>query len=302
MKDPYQVLGVAKTATDDEIKKVYRRLARELHPDLNPGNARAEERFKEISAAYDFLSDSARRGRFDRGEIDASGNPTYRSSRRPGGAGGGGGFRAGASPFGDNFDDIFSEMMRRKEKGRQQWGGAGGNRGEDVRHALSVSFVEAAVGAAKRVTLISGKAVDVRIPPGTETGQSLRLKGQGQPGIGGDGDAYVDITVEPHPFFTRRDRDVLIDLPVSVQEAVLGGKVTVPTIEGKVTLTVPAGSNTGTVLRLKGRGIHAAHGRGDQLVSLKVVLPEDDAKFAKLVEEWGARSGYDPRARMGFDA
>ncbi len=306
MKDPYQVLGVAHDAGDDEIKKVYRQLARELHPDLNPGNKRAEERFKEISAAYDFLSDPDKRKRFDNGEIDATGAEKRRSWRAGTGAGAGQRQqRGGYNPFGGGVDDILAEMMRRKEKGRRPPPGADHpGKGAEARHPLSVSFIEAAIGGTRRVTLVSGKAIDVRIPPGTTDGQSLRLKGQGHPGLlGGDvGDAFVDISVEPHPFFVRRDRDILLDLPVSVQEAVLGGKVTVPTIDGKVTVSIPAGSNTGSVLRLKGKGIAAGHGHGhgDQLVTLKVVLPEGDADFAKLVEKWGPRAGYDPRAKAGI--
>ena len=308
MKDPYQVLGVGKAATDDEIKKAYRKLARELHPDVNPGDAKAEERFKDISAAYDFLSDQEKRRQYDNGEIDATGAAKRRAWRGAGpgaGPGGGGGFRGGRSyAFGEDVDDIFSEMMRRKEKGRQQTHRTGaqaghGVKGEDAHHALTVSFLDAAVGTTKRVTLVSGKSLDVKIPAGAVDGQSLRLKGQGYPSFLGDsdGDAYIDLKVEAHPYFSRRDKDVLLDLPVSVQEAVLGGKVPVPTIHGKVMLTITAGSNSGKVMRLKGKGIDG----GDQLVTLQVVLPENDAEFAKLVEKWGARAGYDPRAKAGME-
>lgn len=303
MKDPYQVLGVAKAASDDEIKKAYRQLARTLHPDVNPGDKKAEERFKEVTAAYDFLSDGERRRQYDNGEIDATGAAKRKSWHS---AGGGRGSRSGFSSgfsFGDDVDDILSEMMRRKEKGRQQTHRTGaqaghGVKGEDAHHALTVSFLEAALGATKRVTLVSGKSLDVKIPLGAVDGQSLRLKGQGYPSFLGDadGDAYIDLKVEPHPFFTRRDKDVLLDLPVSVQEAVQGGKVPVPTVHGKVMLSVPAGSNTGTVMRLKGKGIDG----GDQLVTLRVVLPEGDAEFAKLVEKWGPRHGYDPRTKAGM--
>lgn len=299
MKDPYLVLGVARDASDDALKKAYRALARELHPDLNPGNKRAEERFKEISAAYDFLSDPKQRAQFDAGEIDATGAQkrraggwrTHSAGPRPG---------RGGSPFGDNVDDILSELLRRKEKGRAQ---AARRRGEDVRHTLAVSFTDAATGATKRVTLLSGRTLEVRIPAGTVEGQALRLKGQGNAGINGGeaGDALIDITVESHPYFTRRDSDVLMDLPISVQEAVLGGKVTIPTIDGKVAMTIPPGSNSGGVLRLKGKGIvNSSGGRGDQMVTLKVVLPEGDGEFKKLVEKWGPKHGYDPRAKAGM--
>lgn len=308
MKDPYLVLGVAKSATEDELKKAYRKLARSLHPDVNPGDKKAEERFKEVTAAYDFLSDAEKRRQYDNGEIDATGAVKRRSWHSAGGGTGGfrgarSGFSSGGFSFGDDVDDILSEMMRRKEKGRSQ-GPQGaskagrGTKGEDAHHALTVTFLEAAIGATKRVTLVSGKSLDVKIPVGTVDGQSLRLKGQGYPSFLGDadGDAYIDLKVEPHPYFTRRDKDVLLDLPVSVQEAVLGGKVPVPTVHGKVMLTLPPGSNTGTVMRLKGKGIDG----GDQLVTLTVVLPEGDAEFAKLVEKWGARNGYDPRAKAGM--
>ncbi len=296
VKDPYEVLGVAKAASDDEIKKAYRALARTLHPDLNPGDKRAEERFKEVSAAYDFLSDAERRRQYDNGEIDATGAQRRRSWRAHGG--GGRSSRAGFN-FGDSVDDILAEMMRRKARGRQ--GPENGNRGSDVRHTLTITQAEAGAGTTKRVTLLSGKSLDVRIPPGTGDGQTLRLKGQGNPGIGGDGDAFIDIKIDLPAHFTRRDQDILLDLPISIQEAVMGGKVTVPTIDGKVMITIPPGSNTGTVLRLKGKGaVGAGNTRGDQLVTLKVVLPEHDPEFRKLVEKWGPRHGYDPRAKAGL--
>jgi DnaJ-class molecular chaperone len=309
VRDPYEVLGVAKAASEDELKKAYRKLARELHPDVNPNDKKAEERFKEITAAYDFLSDQARRGQYDRGEIDPTGAARRRSGRAHGGGRGG---RAGFG-FGADVDDILSEMMRRKQKAKGGFdpGGFDGweepqprhrRKGAEARHATSVGFEEAAIGTTRRITLVSGKALDVRIPPGTTDGQSLRLKAQGHPGLNGGeaGDAFVDIKVETHPFFTRRDLDVLVEVPISVQEAVMGGKVTVPTIDGKVAVTVPPGTNTGAVLRLKARGIPGANARGDQLVTLKVMLPEHDPEFRKLVEKWGPRHGYDPRAKAGM--
>jgi DnaJ-class molecular chaperone len=312
VKDPYQVLGVARSATEDEIKKTYRALARELHPDRNPGDAAAENRFKEVSAAYDFLSDSTRRAQYDAGEIDASGN-ARRSSAGMGGMGGGwgtGGWKSADSgwgsrsgfSFGDDADDILAEMMRRKERGRAQ--AQARPKAAETRHDLTVTFVEAALGASKRVTLSHGRTVDVKIPAGATEGQTLRLKGCGQPAGPTAAivpDAFIDLHVEPHPFFVRRERDVVLDLPVSVQEAVLGAKITVPTLDGRVALTIPPGSNGGTVMRLKGKGIPAADGtRGDLLVTLRVMLPEDDAEFRKLVEKWGPRHGYDPRAKAGL--
>lgn len=309
VKDPYEILGVTKGTSDEDIKKAYRALARKLHPDLHPGDKKAEERFKDVSAAYDFLSDPTRRAQYDSGEIDASGAPRrQRSSWNPGGGAGDWGSGWGSSKssgfsFGD-ADDILAEMLRRKERGRAQ---AEANRRHhigEVRHSLTVSFAEAALGATKRVTLITGRTVEVKIPPGATDGQTLRLKGQGQPAgptAAVVPDAFIDLKVETDPFFTRRDQDILLDLPISVQEAVLGGKVTAPTIDGKVSLTIPPGSNSGAVLRLKGKGVPGANGvRGDQLVTLRVVLPEDDAEFKKLVEKWGPRHGYDPRARAGM--
>lgn len=305
MKDPYLVLGVARTATDEQIKKAYRALARELHPDLNPGDRRAEEKFKDISAAYDFLSDPQKRAQFDAGEIDASGTPKRRAWRGRSGPGPGGmGGKTGFGGFGDNVDDILNEMFRRKQRAQGEKASSHKTRGGDVHHSLTVSFVEAAAGGTKRVTLMSGRTVEVRIPPGSKDGQTLRLKGQGHGADDGavPGDAFIELKIEEHPFFRRRDLDVLLDLPVSVQEAVLGGKVPVPTIDGKVMVTVPPGSNTGAVLRLKGKGIAGPGGaRGDQLVTLSVVLPDNDADFRALVEKWGPRHGYDPRAKAGMD-
>lgn len=305
MKDPYQVLGVARGIDADALKQAYRKLARELHPDINPGNHKAEERFKEVSAAFDFLSDPERRAKFDRGEIDATGAPLRRSGWRSHGPHGDNRANPFGGPFGGNVDDILSELLRRKEKGRAHSHPKSG-KGADLRHALTVSFAEAAAGATKRVTLVSGRTVEVRIPAATTDGQTLRLKGQGNPSpmVEGDpGDAFIEIKVAADPLFTRRELDVLIDLPVSLQEAILGGKVTVPTIAGRVTLTVPAGSNTGSVLRLKGKGIAGANGtKGDQLVTLKVVLPDNDDELRKFVEKWGPRHGYDPRSRSWGEA
>ena len=315
MKDPYQVLGLARGASADQIKQAYRALARELHPDVNPGNAKAEERFKEVTAAYDFLTDTTKRGQYDRGEIDASGAPLRRtrSSHAHGP-------RPGADPFGGGFDfgndpnDILAEMMRRKEKGKRSWGSAWGfgggaeeapkpKAGQDAHHSLKVTFTEAVAGTTKRVTLATGKSVDVRIPPGSVDGQTLRLKGQGYTSAAGGpaGDAFIDIKVDAHSHLVRREQDITLDLPISVTEALMGAKVTVPTADGHVALTIPAGSNTGTVLRLKGRGVKGANGAmGDQLVTLQVVLPEGDAEFAKLVEKWADKNPYNPRAKMGL--
>jgi DnaJ-class molecular chaperone len=296
MRDPYQVLGVAKTASAEEIKKKYRQLAKKLHPDLNPGNAEAAAKFKDISAAYDLLSDAQKRARYDRGEIDASGaerpeRQYYRTYAES----------AEGAKYGNPFEaeDLFADLFGRARGGREFK-----IRGTDVSYVLPVDFIEAAAGAKKRVTMADGTVLDVNIPAGTEDRQTLRLKGQGQPGFGGaePGDAYIEVHIQPHAFFTRKDNDVHLELPVSLGEAVLGGKITVPTIDGDVAMTIPKGSNTGTTLRLKGRGIldRKSRQRGDQYVKLKVVLPEGaDPELARFVESWTGRDD-DVRARLGL--
>ena len=308
MKDPYQILGASRTASADEIKKAYRKLAKKLHPDLNPGNKKIEQEFKEVTAAYDLLSDADKRAKFDRGEIDASGAERpgrgfYRSYAESGqGAKYRGGSGGDDSFFGDDiFSDLFGGGAR---AGSTRSGPRMSIRGADVSYAATADFVEAALGAKKRLTLTDGKTLDVTIPPGTEDGQTLRLKGQGLPGMGGGsaGDAFIEIKVEPHAFFTRQGDDIHLELPVSLPEAVLGASITVPTLDGKVTLKVPAGSNTGTVLRLRGKGVPRRDGtRGDQYVKLKVVLPDKpDAEFKDFVERWSKKNAYDARARSGL--
>lgn len=302
MNDPYQVLGVPRTASQDEIKQAYRKLAKKLHPDLNPGNQKVEQQFKDVSAAYDLLSDSEKRARFDRGEIDASGaerpNRSYYRTYAETGQGAkyqdfnfGGGFSA---------EDVFSDLFRDRRSGRTVR-----MRGADVSYTATIDFVEAAVGGKKRLTLADGRSLEVTIPPGTEDGQTLRLKGQGLPGVGGGqpGDAFIEIHIQPHPFFTRNGNDIQIELPVSLQEAVLGSRITVPTVDGKVAVKVPAGSNTGSTLRLKGRGIldPRSRQRGDQYVKLKVVLPEKiDSDLRRFIEDWAKNHPYDARAKTGM--
>lgn len=305
MKDLYSVLGVAKGATADEIKGAYRRLAKKLHPDLNPGDTKVEQQFKEVSHAYAILSDPEKRRRYDAGEIDASGQETgrggfYRSAH------GRGGEKYAHYETGEagGFEDIFSDLFGGGFGGRR---GAGiKQKGADVSYSLKVSFVEAAKGARKRVQIGDGRTLDINIPAGTEDGQTLRLKGQGLPGFGGApaGDAYVEMKVEPHPYFTRKGKDLHLDLPVSLAEAVLGGTIQVPTLEGKVSMKVPAGSNTGSTLRLKGKGVPDRRGGagGDLYVKLRVVLPErPDPELKAFVKEWAERHSYDPRAKAGME-
>ena len=301
MRDPYEVLGVPRSASAEDIKKSYHKLAKKLHPDLNPGNKKAEQSFKEVSAAYDLLSDPAKKGRFDRGEIDPSGaerqqQPYYKTYAEGDEGARYRRFDGDESPF---ADDLFADMFR--GAGRQGFRA----RGADVSYSLEVDFLEAANGLTRRVTLADGKTLDVTIPPGTEEGQTLRLKGQGQPGIGGagPGDAFIEIHIKAHPFFTRVGNDVHVELPVTLPEAVLGGSVNLPTVDGKVSLKIPPGSNTGTVLRLKGKGIpgQAARQRGDQLVKLKVVLPDQvDPELKEFIERWGTTHAYDPRSKAGI--
>jgi DnaJ-class molecular chaperone len=295
--DPYKALGVDKDASQADIQKAYRALAKKLHPDLNPGNKGAEEQFKNISAAYNLLSDPDKRARFDRGEIDASGaeRPQQRYYRDF--ADSGASSYANDAGFADfaGADDILSELFGRQ--GRQ--GGANLRmRGQDVLYRIEIDFLDAVNGAQRQLTLPDGAVLDVTIPPGVRDGQALRLRGKGRPGIGGgpSGDALVEVEVRPHHFFTRKGDDIHVELPISLSEAVLGGQVQVPTPSGAVTMTVPKWSNTGTVLRLKGKGVRRANGtHGDQYVTLEIVLPEKpDPDLEEFVAKWTAKA-YAPR-------
>jgi DnaJ-class molecular chaperone len=302
-RNPYEVLGVKKEATADEIRTAYRTLAKKHHPDLNPGNKQAEARFKEISAAYELLSDTEKRTRYDRGEIDESGNEKPRAYSYQDFAQGAPGakYRSQESMAPEDLDDLFSFFGR----GGFGAGGAGGGegatirmRGADRQYALTVDFLDAVNGAKQRLELAPGKSLDVTIPAGVRDGQVLRLAGQGGAGLGGGpaGDALIEIRVAPHAIFRREGDDILLDLPVTLGEAVLGGRITVPTPTGAVTMTVPAHSNTGTVLRLKGKGIA---GKGDELVTLKVMLPPGtDAELDTFLQDWAAKHPYDPRKAM----
>jgi DnaJ-class molecular chaperone len=300
--DPYQTLGIGKDASQADIQKAYRRLAKKLHPDLNPGNKQAEEQFKNVSAAYDLLSDPDKRARFDRGEIDASGaeRPQQRYYRDFADAGGTNPYAsdAGFADFG-GAEDILSEFFgRRAAGGRREFR----MRGQDAHYQLEVDFLDAVNGAKKQITLPNGETLDVTIPPGTRDGQVLRLRGKGRPGIGGGppGDALIEITVRPHPLFRRKGDDLYIDLPVPLDEAVLGCKASVRTPTGTVAMTIPKWSNTGTVLRLKGMGVPRPDGsRGDEYVTLKVMLPDKpDPQLERLIAEWRATRYGDSRRRM----
>ncbi|MEQ1809442.1 MAG: J domain-containing protein [Terricaulis sp.] len=301
MTDPYKILGVARTATTDDVRKVYRRLAKTLHPDLNPGDKAAEARFKEVAGAYDLLSDPTKRQRFDNGEIDASGaeRPTQRYYKDFASAADGDDryrSRAGFADFADT-NDIFAELLRRQaERARFV-------RGEDLHYRLAIDFLDAINGATRRLTMPNGASLDVAIPPGSQDGHILRLRGKGapSPGEGPPGDALIELTVNPHPLFERRGDDIYVELPISLSEAVLGARIKAPTPSGPVMLTVPKGSNTGAVLRLKGKGAPRAGGNGDEFVKLKVVLPTaPNAELEAFAASWAPGPDYDPRKDMGL--
>jgi DnaJ-class molecular chaperone len=309
MTDPYKVLGVNRNASDEELKRAYRKLAKKLHPDLNPGNKKVEAQFKETTAAYDFLSDPDKRRKYDRGEIDESGQPRgFRySNTRPGGGPQqqqqrrSRGFGFGYEDEGDFSEDLFGDFF-----GFGKGGESIKLKGADVSYQVRVPFLEAVLGTKQRLQLADGKTLEVQLPPGTDTGQTLRLKGQGLPGRGGApaGDAFVEVTVEPHPIFTRDGNDILVELPITLYEAVLGATLNVPTIDGKVSLKVPAGSNSGTQLRLRGKGVQAGKSgaRGDQYVRLVVMLPKEVDPALKTEIEKSARTHpYKVRGKLGTD-
>jgi DnaJ-class molecular chaperone len=317
MRDPYQVLGVAKSASEAEIKKAFRNLAKKHHPDTHAGDEAAKKRFQEISAAYDILGDKDKRAKFDAGEIDASGNPRGFDPRaggfrgNPFGFGGG----AGGAPGGDrefhfswddrggaqgfSAEDIFSELMGGgRGRGRRANQPA---RGEDFAVAITASFGESVMGGTRRIVLANGEQIDVKIPPGLKDGQQIRIKGRGGAGRHGgpNGDVLIQVTVATHPFMSRDGNDLRMDLPVTLKEAVLGAKVPVPTLGGTLNLSSPPNSNSGAVLRLKGKGVpaHGGQAAGDLYVRLVVALPDPpDAALKQFAENW--HSNFDPRARM----
>ena len=295
--DPYSVLGVARGATDADIKKAYRKLAKELHPDKNKDNPKASDRFSAVTAAYDLLSDSDKRARFDRGEIDGDGNPAAPFGF---GGGGSGGFRpqAGGADFGDIFEGLFGG---RAGRGGGGFGGraAPPQKGANAAYRLAVSFEDAAAGRPQRITLADGKTIDLKLPNGVENGTQMRLSGKGEPGPAGNGDAIVTIQIGSHPFYRRDSDAVRLDLPITLAEAVLGGPVRVPTVDGPVMLNVPAGSSSGQTLRLKGKGFTGKTGtRGDQLVTLAIAVPANDAALTAWAEENRTRLG-NPREKFG---
>lgn len=324
--DPYKTLGVSRSATEKEIKSAYRTLAKELHPDRNKDNPKASERFSRATNAYDLLSDKDKRAQFDRGEIDADGNPLNPFAGMGGGMGGGGfgrgqggqrgggfrpedmqGFGQGEADLGDIFEGLFGGGGGRRGPGAGMGGGMGGGfgsrrapqrKGPDIQYRLRVPFADAATRRDQRITLSDGKTVDLKLPAGVEDGTQLRLKGKGEAGPGGTGDGLVTITIERDDHFWRDSEDVRLDLPITLNEAISGAKVKCPTVDGAVFLTIAPGTNGGTVMRLKGKGFSRKNGtRGDQLVTLEIQLPQDREELAKRLDGW--QDGSNPRAKLG---
>ncbi|TMM48153.1 DnaJ C-terminal domain-containing protein [Qipengyuania marisflavi] len=321
MADPYSTLGVARNADEKAIKSAYRKLAKELHPDKNKDNPKASERFSDVTRAYDLLSDKNTRAQFDRGEIDGEGNPANPFAGMGGGGSGfgGGGFGGGQGGFraedlqgfagegvdlGDIFDGLFGGGNARGGPGRgqspfgRQQRAAPPPKGADIAYRLRVPFIEAATRKDQRITLADGKTIDLKLPAGTENGTQMRLKGKGERGSGGAGDGIVTIEIDRHTLYRREGDDVRFDLPITLDEAVNGGKVRVPTVDGAVMMTIKPGTSGGTVLRLKGKGFSKKSGtRGDQLVTLEIQLPDDLTELAKRLEGW--KDEADPRSKLG---
>jgi DnaJ-class molecular chaperone len=330
MRDPYDVLGVSKTASPADIKSAFRRQAKKLHPDANKHDPKAATRFAELNAAYEILGEDDKRKAFDRGEIDAEGKPRFQGfegfGRGPAGGFGDGNFetfsfgrdgfqrssgRAGGSTFRGfgGFEDILKEAfgagMGGGARGRRGGGfdqeDVGGGQGGDVAASLTITLPDAAKGAKTRVQLPNGKEVEVKIPAGLADGQTIRLKGQGLAGPGGrTGDVLITVSVAPHPLFAREGADLRLELPITLYEAALGGKVRVPTLDGAVELAIPPGTNSGRTFRLKGKGFPAKAGTGDLLATVRIMLPEgDDKELDELMRKWREKKPYDPRKGMG---
>jgi DnaJ-class molecular chaperone len=323
MRDPYEVLGVTRSASAADVKSAFRKLAKKLHPDANKHDPKAASHFAELNAAYEIVGDKDKRKAFDKGEIDAEGKPRFEGfARQPGASGFGneGGFESfsfgpdglrsasGRAGFG-GFEDILKDVFgARGAGGRARAGGhfepedfgATAAGGRDITAALSITLAEAAKGVKKRVQLPTGKEVEVKIPAGLDEGQQIRLKGQGLPGPGGrTGDLLITVSVTPHPLFQRDGADLRLDLPVTLYEAVLGGKIRVPTLDGAVELAIPAGTNAGRTFRLKGKGFPAKERKGDLLATVRIMLPEgQDSDLEELMRKWRETKPYDPRKGM----
>lgn len=312
-QDLYQELGVSRSAGGDEIRRAFRKLAKELHPDRNPGDKKSEERFKKVSAAFDILGDEDKRKKYDRGQIDANGHETMGAGFDPfsrgggqrgrhGGAGGYQGQAEGMQFEGVDLNDILGEMFGEQRRARGFGGGfkQPPQKGQDVRATLQIDIEDAVRGAKKRISFSDGRTIDVTIPKGAHEGQVLRLKGQGAPGRGGAGDALIELKFSAHPIYRREGDALVMDLPVSFPDAVLGAKIEAPTPDGTVALTVPKGANSGATLRLKGRGLPDAGGgkRGDLLARVMVMLPDPaDPELDALAERWRAEKPYAPKRK-----
>lgn len=314
MSDPYSTLGISRTATEAEIKSAYRKLAKELHPDRNKDKPDAAERFSKVTQAYDLLSDKAKRAQFDRGEIDADGNPAnpFAGMGRGGFGGGAGqrqyrpedfqGFGTDDIDLGDIFDGLFGVGGGRARSGGSPFGRRSSppppRKGGDIAYRLKVPFIDAATQRDQRITLADGKTIDLKLPAGVEEGTQMRLKGKGEQGPGGAGDGIVTISVEPHKFFERDGNNVRLELPLTLSEAVHGAKVKVPTVDGPVMLTIKPGTSGGTVMRLGGKGFTDKAGkRGDQLVKLEIALPDDLSELSERLKDWS--DSANPRKDLG---
>jgi DnaJ-class molecular chaperone len=321
MRDPYEVLGVSKGASEADIKSAYRRLAKKLHPDANKHDPKAASRFAELNAAYEIVGDGDKRKAFDRGEIDAEGKPRFQGfegfGAQPGGGPGGGahfesfsfgpdGFRrSGGGGGGAGFEELLRGMFGGRAGAARGFGqhfetedfDATTGAGQDLHASLTITLADAAKGTKTRVHLPTGKDVEVKIPAGIASGRQIRLKGQGWPSATGKaGDAMITINVAPHPVFKPDGSDLRLELPITLYEAALGGKVRVPTLDGAVELAIPAGTNSGRTFRLKGKGLKAKSGAGDLLATVRIVLPERvDDEFKELMKKWRDKKPYDPR-------
>lgn len=313
MRNLYSILGVEQQASDADIKKAYRSLAKELHPDLNKDDKRIADRFKEVSAAYSILGDKSQRSKYDRGEIDENGNdkaPNFGGGFRPGGFG-----NRNREFDMEDAESVFSEFFRFTGAGKSTRGtrnrrpGSSGqqraprSKGLDISYEVTVGFEESITGGTRRLTLNDGRSVDIKVPPGIKNGQVIRLSGQGGPGLGAGpkGDALVEVRVATHPYFTRDGNDIHLELPISIDEAIIGGDIQVPTPRGKLTVRIPRNSSSGTRLRLKGKGVEAKSGTGNMYVALKIMAPaKRDLELEKAIKEWGGKNGEALRKKAGL--
>lgn len=308
MRNLYSILGVEKQASQADIKKAYRTLAKELHPDLNKNDKRIADRFKEVSAAYSILGDTDQRTKYDRGEIDENGNEKA--------AGFGGGFRPGGfsrrarREFDmEDAESVFSEFFRFSGAGKSRRANGGRtqqppkSKGLDISYEVTIGFEESINGGTRRLTLNDGRSVDIKVPAGIKSGQVIRLSGQGGPGLGSGpkGDALVEVRVAPHPYFKREGNDIHLELPISIDEAILGGDIQVPTPRGKLTIRIPRNSSSGTRLRLKEKGVVTKSGAGNMYVALKIMAPEKrDLELERAVKQWGGSGGSNLRKKAGL--